>query len=40
MAPNAVFEASVVRIKGKVKSGNVNTGVVQILSFSFLNASC
>ena len=40
MAPNAVFEASVVKIKGKLKSGKVKTGVVQSFFFSFLNVSC
>ena len=40
MALNAVFEASVVKMKGKLKFGKANTGVVQSLSFKLLKASC
>jgi len=40
MAPKAVFEACVVSIKGRLKSGKANRGVVQTLSLKLLKASC
>ena len=38
MAPKAVFEASVVNMKGRLKFGKAYTGVVQSLSFKLLKA--
>ena len=40
MTPKTVFEASVVNMKGRLKSVKANMGVVQSLSFKLLKASC
>jgi len=40
MAPTATMDASVVKIKGSLKSGKVNTGALQSLSFKRSKASC
>ena len=39
MAPKAVFEANVVNMKERLKSGKANMGVAQSLSFKLLKAS-